>query len=87
MYQKSQILASLPAKPENFEQNYGFFKQLILLDKTQCLNDEIDGRLWIRELFLSYQTSTNPQKIFITVPLLSLVFTGSCLIPVIIFEY
>ena len=51
-----------------------------MLDKTHYSDNDLDARLWIRELFITYQTSSSGLKAISLVPIASLLLTGICLI-------
>ena len=40
-------------EPNNFDENYRFLVKLTLKDYKEHLDDEIDGRLWLREMLLN----------------------------------
>ena len=49
------MLQSLEKVPDNFDNNFRFLKKLTLKDYKEHLDDEMDGRLWVREIILNTQ--------------------------------
>ena len=47
----------LPNLPDNFELSYDYLTHLVLKDNNYDWSLKIDGRLWIRELFLQAQAN------------------------------
>ena len=41
--------------PEDFDMNYDYITKLTFKDDKEYMGEEIDGRLWVRELFIIYQ--------------------------------
>ena len=62
-------------KPDNFDENYRFLTNLTLKDVKEHLDDEIDGRLWVREMLLNTQVHgpQEPKKTIIICSLLTAV--------------
>ena len=66
LFSKSSIRRYLDDTPDNFDLNHEFLQKLTLVDDKEYQSNQIDGRLWLRELFLSQQSNA------IQVPLLSM---------------
>ena len=65
-FKKSSILSHLDGIPDNFNLNHEYLSKLTLVDDKEYKSTEIDGRLWLRELFLTNQANSA------TLPMLSI---------------
>ena len=59
-YDKEEFRKTIKKVPENFDEHCNFLTCLIF-NRCTSVHQELDGRLWIREIFMAAQTNTIKQ--------------------------
>ena len=49
---KEEIMNKTKKLPKNFSETYDYLKRLVLENKNFDLDMKVDGKLWLRELFM-----------------------------------
>ena len=49
---KEEIMSKTKKLPKNFSETYDYLKRLVLENKNFDLDMKVDGKLWLRELFM-----------------------------------
>ena len=80
-----EIKAKYKKLPDNFSQTYNYLKRLVLENKNFDPNQKIDGKLWLRELFMQAQ-SNMPQLNMPLFTLLNMLITCTYLISIIVID-
>ena len=73
IYDKEAIRARHKKLPEEFDMDHDFLSSLIFTDNNYDPNLVIDGKLWLRELFMKAQTNIKQLNIPIYVILCFLI--------------